>query len=180
MRVRSVTLLALVGALAGIVALPASAEAKNRITMKPGTGTARTHFVIGFTAPQKTTGETGTLRRYEISARGPARHGCQSFAYKAIGAKRNSERVSAKLIPTGNSSWCAGTFHGKIVETMRPVCGPAKACPQFIAVLRTIGKFTFHVKASGSNNGPIVTPGPPLPPVTPPCEPLQRTDLVCG
>jgi hypothetical protein len=165
---------------AGIAALPASAVAKNRITMKPSMGGARTHFAIGFTAPQKTTGQIGTLRRYEINARGPARHGCQSFAFTTLGAKRNGARVSAKLIPTGSSSWCAGTFHGRIVETMRPVCGPAKACPQYIAVVRTIGKFTFHVKASGTNNGPIVAPSPPLPPVQPPCEPLKRADLICG
>ena len=175
MRGRFATLLAL----AGIAALPAPAAAKNRITMKPSAGGARTHFVIGFTAPQKTTGQIGTLRRYEINARGPARHGCQSFAFATVGAKRNGARVSAKLIPTGNSSWCAGTFHGRIVETMRPVCGPAKACPQYIAVVRTIGKFTFHVKASGTNNGPIVAPGPPLPPVQPPCEPLKRAEIVC-
>ena len=175
MRVRLITFLVI----AGITAVPASATAKSRITMKPSTGTARTHFAIGFIAPQRTTGQIGTLRRYEISARGPARHGCQSYGYASVGAKRNGARVSAKLVPTGTSSWCAGTFHGRIVETMRPVCGPAKACPQFIAIVRTIGTFTFHVKASGSNNGPIVNPGPPLPPVQPPCEPLTHADLVC-
>jgi hypothetical protein len=148
--------LALLLAVAGIAALPASAAARNRITMKPSAGSGRTHFVIGFTAPQKTTGASGMLLRYEISARGPARHGCQSFAYATVGARRNGARVSAKLIPTGASSWCAGTFHGRIVETMRPVRGPAKACPQYIAIVRTLGKFTFHVKASGSNDGPIV------------------------
>ena len=160
MRATLVSLLAV----AVLVALPASAAARKRITVKPSTGQARTHFVIGFTAPQKTTGEIGTLRQYEISAGGPARHGCQSFVYATVGAKRDGARVSTELIPTGSSPWCAGTFHGRIVETMRPVCDPAKACPEFIAIVRTIGKFSFHVKASRSNNGPIVAPGPPLAP----------------
>lgn len=179
MRVKLAIALAAAG-IAALLAASASSAARSRITMKPSTGRAHTHFVISFTAPQRTTGGIGMLRSYEISAQGPTRHGCQSSAFATVGAKRNGARVSAKLIPTGRSPWCAGAFHGRIVETTRPLCGPpARLCPLYLAVVRTIGKFTFHVRASGSNNGPIVAPRPPLPPVQPPCHPLPATDIVC-
>jgi hypothetical protein len=140
---------------------PVATAAQGKITMKPSAGLAHTHFVVGFTAQQRTSGGVaGTLRRYEVTASTGARVGCQSSAFASVGARRNGEHVTAKLIPRSGGSWCAGSFHGKIIETFQPVCGPGKVCPLFIAVIRTIGTFRFRVKASAGSSTPAVGTSP--------------------
>ena len=43
--------------------------------------------------------------------------------------------------------WCAGTFHGRVVESERIICGgpPVDACPQLVIAPRVIARFTFRV-----------------------------------
>jgi hypothetical protein len=158
-------------------------SAKKKITINPATGRPRTHFKVTFTAPQGTTASiSGSLRQYELSASTRAHTGCVSTGFESVGARRGGQRVSVKLIPQGSGAWCTGTFHGKIIETFRPVCGPAKACPQFIGVIRTIGGFTLRVKAAGGSSsagagtGTIPTPAQPVP-----CVPVKSSaPATCG
>jgi hypothetical protein len=145
---------------AGIAALPACSEASKvtrsrasgaqtaprpRITVTPGTGRSRTHFVVSFTAPLGS-GKVGGYVRYVVSARTTARHGCVSSGFADVSAPRSGARVSARLL-VRSGVWCAGTYRGKIIETLQPPCPPGKLCPAFIGVIRTIGTFTFRVNA---------------------------------
>ena len=121
--------------------------------MRPSTGRPTTSFVVSFTAPQGSRIAGGTTRRYQVSANSSPHHGCVSTASQSVLAPRDGARVSAKLAPAGGRSWCTGTFHGKIIETFQPVCPPLRLCPAFIGVIRTIGTFTFHVKADPAQVG---------------------------
>jgi hypothetical protein len=176
----------------GIAALPACSEASKvttsttsnvqaapqpRITMKPSAGDSRTRFVVTFTAPLRTIKAGGNVR-YVVSARTTVQHGCVSSAFASVSAPRNGARVSAKLAPLGGF-WCAGTYHGKVIEAFQPVCAPGKFCPALIIVPRTIGTFTFRVKAGpgapAPSTGSIAVPGPT------PCVPLTSVaNATCG
>jgi hypothetical protein len=168
----------------GIAALPACSEAskvttsrdaraqavpKPRITMKPSTGRLRTHFVVSFTAPDRTGKLGGSVRRYQVSARTTAHHRCVWTAFASVSARRIGERISAGLVPQGGGSWCAGTFHGRIIETLQPPCPPLELCPAFIGVIRTVGTFTFRVKADAGGSAPSRGPAPS------PCIPARYT-----
>jgi hypothetical protein len=52
----------------------------------------------------------------------------------------------------GAGIWCTGRFSGRLEETITPVCGVRKLCPDFIAVL-TLGTFTFRVENATSARG---------------------------
>jgi hypothetical protein len=184
----------------GIAALPACSDAskvqmsnsataqaapKPRITMTPSIGHSSTRFVVGFTAPDRTGNVGGSVRRYQVSARTTAHHGhgCVSTAFASVSAPRNGARVSAKLVPEFGGSWCAGTFHGRIIETLLPPCPPLELCPAFISVIRTVGTFTFRVKADPG--GAVSSPGSALSPS--PCIPATysartpaRPGATCG
>jgi hypothetical protein len=176
-----------------IAALPACSEAskvatsgaskaartgKPAITSKPATGRAHTRFVVSFRAPQRTTGGVpGTLRRYLVSASTRPRRGCVSTAFAGVGSPRNGARVSAKLVPGGARSWCAGAYHGKVIETVTPVCAPGKLCPAFIGVIRTIGTFTFRVRGAGGSPAPGAGTNPPPTPCIPAVAGARET---CG
>ena len=97
-----------------------------------------------FTAPQKTGTVSGAARRYQVGAATPQKQGCVATANKSVGASRAGARVSAVLTPVGGS-WCTGTYKGKILETVMPVCAPGKVCPAYIGILHVVGTFKFHV-----------------------------------
>jgi hypothetical protein len=115
-----------------------------RITVSPGSGQRSTHFVVKFTAPEKTGTVSGATRRYQVGAATSQQQGCVASANKSVGASRAGARVSTTLTPIGGR-WCTGTYKGKIVETVTPKCGIGKVCPAYIGVLRTIGTFKFRV-----------------------------------
>ena len=51
------------------------------------------------------------------------------------------------------SQWCSGTYHGQVEELARPVCPRGQACPAFVALLGTLGRFSFVVRTPPSPSG---------------------------
>jgi hypothetical protein len=49
--------------------------------------------------------------------------------------------------------WCAGRFHGRIVETSRVVCEMYRLCPLPAIIWRTITRFSFRVRHAGGQPG---------------------------
>ena len=115
-----------------------------RITVNPGVGHRRSHFVVTFTAPNRTGTVSGATRRYQVGAATPQKQGCVATANKSVGASRAGARVSTTLTAVGGR-WCTGTYKGRIVETITPRCEPGKACPAFIGILHVVGTFRFRV-----------------------------------
>jgi hypothetical protein len=115
-----------------------------RIRVSPASGHRLTHFVVKFTAPEKTGTVSGATRRYQVGAATSQKQGCVAAANKSVGASRAGARVSTTLTPIAGH-WCTGTYKGKIVETVTPKCAAGKVCPAFIGILRTIGTFKFRV-----------------------------------
>jgi hypothetical protein len=122
---------------------PISAKSA-RIKVNPAVGHTRTHFVVTFTAPDRTGPVSGATRRYQVGAVTPQKQGCVATADKSVGASRAGARVSTTLTPAGGR-WCTGTYKGKIVETITPRCELGKVCPAFIGILRVVGTFRFRV-----------------------------------
>jgi hypothetical protein len=77
-----------------------------------------------------------------------------------LGKARKGARVKLVLAPRAGSGggWCAGQWHGKVVQSVAIRCTPtpARACPQLVVAPQTIATFRFRVK-------PATTP-PPAPP----------------
>jgi hypothetical protein len=115
-----------------------------RIKVSPGVGHGRSHFVVTFTAPDRTGTVSGATRRYQVGGDTPQKQACVATANKSVGASRAGARVSTTLTPVGGR-WCTGTYKGKIVETITPRCELGKVCPAFIGILRVVGTFRFLV-----------------------------------
>jgi hypothetical protein len=150
------------------------------ISVRPGTGSPTTSFVVSFRAPVRT-GSNGTSKRqYILSAWGSlGTTGCAANIDEALPYSRLHAHVHVKLSPARlGGRWCAGTFNGQIEEIQAPVCPHGQACPAFVLLLGTIGKFTFHVKSTGGDTTPptfaglqrssACTPGPQRPGQTTP------------
>ena len=69
---------------------------------------------------------------------------------------RVGSRVHLTLKPSGRGgTWCAGKFHGRIVEYISTVCQPLKTviiCPDIVIAPQTIGRFSFSVRKAGSSS----------------------------
>jgi hypothetical protein len=181
---RKVVLSLLVLACAGIPArATAAAIGTAHITVKPASGSPSTRFAISFRAPQAT-GRFGNLNReYILSAAATATTpapGCVLNVSITLPAARAHARVRTMLDPRQHGGrWCAGAFHGQIEEIQGPVCPKGEACPAFVLLLGTIGRFSFHVSqpAGGDTTPPTFaglqrafacTPGPQRPGETTP------------
>ncbi len=146
---------------------PAAAQARVRVSMKPGSGRPSTTFTVSFRSPDRT-GRLGSVQRTDIlTADGPKpKAGCVAELSTALPATRKGRRVRVKLRPRHfGGSWCAGHFHGSIVEHMTSTCrqGPAHACPLAVIAPRTIARFKFVVKpptGGTGGGGPTQTQGP--------------------
>lgn len=84
------------------------------------------------------------IRSYEVSAVGTAGKGCVASAVAPAGSARAGKLVRVTLRLGAGHQWCIGNYEGRLDETIRPRCGPAQACPQFIAVV-VVGTFRFKV-----------------------------------
>ena len=117
------------------------------VAVKPGTGSAKTHFVIDFRAGEKT-GTFGTsVRYYRVTASLRAGSGCQSSVTTRAPASNAGANERVVLSPGGSRSWCAGTFSGQVWEVTTMTCGPPvdAVCPDFVIAPRLVGTFRFRV-----------------------------------
>jgi hypothetical protein len=143
-----------------VMAIPAVASASGpsnaRITVKPRTGSVKTRFVVSFRAPQRS-GRLGSFQRhYVLDAAGPAGadHCVSRISVNAPDSAANV-RVRVTLNPTRvGGRWCVGRFHGKVEEFQTPVCPKGELCPAYVALLKTVGTFSFSVKSASGDSKP--------------------------
>lgn len=148
-------------ALVSLVAVPALAPARTRaaaphtrVDVSPSTGGPVTMFAIRFRAPDRTGRKAGSERRYLLSVSGPANEqDCLDGADRALPFSRAGARVKALLDPRHlGGRWCTGTFHGRVEEIRTLVCPHGTACPRFVELLGTIGRFRFTVRPGGAKD----------------------------
>ena len=151
--VRVVSVVGVSLAFAGVaVASAATAVPHAPIHVTPATGGPHTVFSASFRAPQRT-GVEGSLRRYyELSASLPSAAnagGCLTSVDASIPAGAQGSRVLVRLDPQAHGGrWCVGSWRGQVEELAGPVCRPGLACPAFVALLGTVGHFSFAVRSS--------------------------------
>ncbi len=147
-RLTVIGLVALIGVLGAVWATAAGAAShptttQEAVTVAPGRGTRHTTFTVIYRVPGDEVGP-GLGRRYSIGIVGPPRAGCSSLGRGSGASGSTSARKRFRLKPPSHG-WCVGTYHGRIELVETPICGPAHACPMFIAIL-TVGRFSFRVK----------------------------------
>jgi hypothetical protein len=129
----------------------ASAAAASAVTVKPSSGSPKTRFVVTFRAPQSA-GRVGAFeRRYLVQVSGGA-SGCSSSGATNVTRAKAHHRVTVTLIPD-SKGWCSGTYNGTVNEVQGPVCVAGKACPQFVMLVRRVGRFAFRVVSSATSAG---------------------------
>jgi hypothetical protein len=145
--------LVLAAALLALGALASTAAASVRVYVSPSSGKPTTKFVVRFRAPSAT--GASLHRRYELYVSGTRGRRCTASVSMAIGATSVGSRMRLTLKPNGRGgAWCAGKFHGRIVEYISTVCQPLKTaiiCPQIVIAPQTIGRFSFSVRKAGSS-----------------------------
>jgi hypothetical protein len=127
----------------------------------PSIGYPGTFFHVHFIAPDRTGTVGGQVRYYVITATGPSSGGtCTSQISQTADSPRVGARVRARMKP-GPDGWCLGTFNGTVTEQARPVCPPHMPCPDYIILVRRIGRFSFTVQAQppGGDTTPPVFAG---------------------
>lgn len=147
--------LVLATALLALGAFASTAAASVRVYVSPSSGKPTTKFVVRFRAPSAT--GAALHRRYELYASGAGGSRCTSSVSMAIGATGAGSRVRLTLKPNGRGgTWCAGKFHGRIVEYLSTVCEPLKTaiiCQDIVIAPQTIGRFSFSVRKAGTGTG---------------------------
>lgn len=151
-----ITAVTAIAAGSALAALPVSAPT---LRVTPATGTQRSAFMVAFRAPVASgrSGTFGMLRRYELSASGPAgASGCVDSLSLAPTATHAGQWMRVRFRPAaGSAGWCKGQWSGTVNEVALPACGPVVArvgsvmCPQYIALVDRIGRFSFRVVAGG-------------------------------
>jgi hypothetical protein len=139
-------------ALGGMVAIPAASHGAQprasgavSVSVKPRTGSARTHFAVSFRAAVSTGRSFHNL--YRVTA-GTGNHaGCQAAAGTAAAPTKAGSTVRVVLAPSGSKRWCAGTFHGQVWDVITVACPAREACPAIEPLPHQVGKFTFRVTA---------------------------------
>jgi hypothetical protein len=146
-----------------LVLIAASATAAGlgpttRVTVKPGSGTPQTRFAFSFRVPVAT-GRFGTLVRSDtLSVSGPRAAHCQSRVTRALKPAKRGRRAKLTLRP-GKGGWCAGRWHGTVVQSESFRCSPTAGhvCPDLVVAPRVIASFRFRI-------APRVTHSPPTQP----------------
>lgn len=152
------------------------------IKVVPAAGGPATTFVLSFRAPMRT-GIVGSVRIRDLLTATPAltRAGCIGEISLPVPDARRGEIVRAHLDPkTLGGSWCAGAYHGKIVELQSAACPPGTACPTYVRLVATVGHFSLAIRSTttggdvvpptfaGISNAFACTPGPQRPGQTTP------------
>ena len=137
-------------ALSGMVVIPAVSDGALApgtgtvtVSVKPRTGSGRTHFAVSFRAAV-TTGRT-SHNQYRITAADGTHSGCQASVGSFAAPARAGSTVRVVLSPSGSEHWCAGTFHGQVWDVISEPCPIGEACQALVPVPRHVGKFTFRV-----------------------------------
>jgi hypothetical protein len=137
-------------ALGGIVSIPAVSDGAQphaagavSVSVKPHTGSARTHFTVSFRAAVTTGRSFHNL--YRVTADGGTRAGCQSAVAVGAAPTKAGATVRVVLAPSGSKRWCAETFHGQVWDVITVACLPRRACPAIEPLPRQVGKFSFRV-----------------------------------
>jgi hypothetical protein len=157
---------ALVTALLAVMAGSATAAGlgpTTRVTVKPGSGTPRTHFALSFRIPVAT-GRFGMVKVSDtLSVTGPPGTKCESRAVRALRAAKKGKRVKVTLRPA-KSGWCAGRWHGTVVQSESEQCTPTagRVCPELVVAPRVIASFHFRVKP-GATHAPPTQPSGDVP-----------------
>jgi hypothetical protein len=112
-------------------------------SVKPRTGSDRTHFAVSFRAPASS--GLGVHHLYRVTADDGKHTGCQSAVAVSAGSARAGSMVRVSLAPSGTKRWCAGTFRGQVWDVITPVCPPLRACPAIEPAPHQVGKFSFRV-----------------------------------
>jgi len=135
----------------GAAVVPALSVAARRgraasggVKVTPAGGSGTTRFVVSFRAPDAAGPYGGSERRYSVTASAPQGRGCDSSGAGSVGSARQGQLVHVKLAP--GDHWCRGTYQGSVDELMTPLCLPVRVCPQYVAVVRRVGRFTFKVR----------------------------------
>ncbi len=146
MRWRVATLLAL----SGMVVIPAVSDGALppntgtvSVSVKPRTGSGRTHFAVSFRAAV-TTGRTSP-NHYRITAADGTHAGCQASVGMSAAPTRAGSTVRVVLSPSGSQHWCAGTFHGQVWDVISEPCPVGEACQALQPLPHQVGKLTFRV-----------------------------------
>jgi hypothetical protein len=147
----------LAGAIAPGPAVAVGLGPTTRVTVKPGSGTPQTHFALHFRIPVAT-GRFGTVVRTDtVSVTGPGGAHCQSAVRRTLRPAKKGKRVTVTLRPgKGRGGWCAGQWHGTVLQSVAIRCNPtpAAACPQLVVAPQTIATFRFRVKPAASHTPP--------------------------
>ncbi len=136
----------------GVAVIPGVADAARprvttmvRVSVRPGSGSPTTHFVISFTAVQAT-GAVGGGNIYRITASTSARGRCVSSTSATAPPTRTGATVRVTLAPSARRHWCAGTFRGQVWSVLNPPCPVGKACPAILPLPRMVGTFSFRAR----------------------------------
>lgn len=113
-----------------------------KVRVAPAAGGPRTAFRLEFKTPP---GFGSSDREAVVTVSGPGGGGCVSSEAVRLTEGLPGSADHLTLAPGEGRQWCAGTFRGTVQETIRPHCGPAQACPMFIAIAR-VGHFKFTVR----------------------------------
>ena len=158
---RAALAVVLAGALA-TSAQAASAGPSTRVSVKPGSGGPRTHFALTFRVPVAVGTFGSVVRRDAVSVKGPRPRGtrCVASASATLRKARTGARAKVTLGPGAvtRGGWCAGLWHGTVVQTVMVRCSPSptRACPALVVKPQTLARFRFRVKAA--LGGPPPTP----------------------
>jgi hypothetical protein len=146
---------------------------RERVHVRPSSGSPNTVFVLTFRVPERT-GRHGAVQRDDMVSASAARGSTsciESIDVRAPDAAAGA-RVRVSLDPGRlGGRWCRGRYDGRVEELQRPACARGAVCPAYVVVRGVIGRFTLQVEVSHpSTGGSSGTPpsGPPPPGMPPP------------
>jgi hypothetical protein len=151
--------LALAATLIG--AVTGTAAARMRVAVRPGAGSPSSDFLLRFRNPERT-GAMGVLRRFNVvRVSGPRRGHCVSRVATTLRPAAAGRRVRVALNPHRlGGTWCAGRFHGRILEVQTFACPGPAVCAGPASFTHTLARFSFRVRRAAGAGGGSQGPGP--------------------
>jgi hypothetical protein len=127
---------------------PAS-PTSTKVVVRPGTGGPHTRFRFSFRMPNSTD-MAGEVNHTDTLSVGHRQHsGCVWSGDEILPRSQAGAMMRVTLNPSRlGGSWCTGTFHGEIIESVRITCGPPLVdilCPQLAVAPQVVARFTFRV-----------------------------------